>query len=110
MELGAVSDGTASHTQGCHTREGGYPVRRSLSVSLLTPLEYWIVRLSLSSGGHSADPVAGDDNRIYVRILATHCARAIEEISALSNQRAQGMPGARCTRGLMRKCAQEVRA
>jgi len=22
---------------------------------------YWIVRRSLSSGGHSADPVAGDD-------------------------------------------------
>src|ERR1700732_2154095 len=25
--------------------------------------EYWIARLSLSSGGHSADPLAGDDSR-----------------------------------------------
>jgi len=24
-------------------------------------LEYWIVRWSLSSGGHSADPLADDD-------------------------------------------------
>jgi len=26
------------------------------------PLEYWIARWSLSSGGASADPVAGDDD------------------------------------------------
>ena len=25
-----------------HTREGGYPVRRGLSIQLLTSLEYWI--------------------------------------------------------------------
>jgi hypothetical protein len=25
-------------------------------------LEYWMVRRSLSSGGHSADPVADDDD------------------------------------------------
>jgi len=36
------------------------------------------------------------------RILATRCVRAIEKIFALSKQRAQGMPDARCTRGLMR--------
>jgi hypothetical protein len=40
----------------------GDPVRRSFSVLSLTSLEYWIVRRSLSSGGHSADPVADDDN------------------------------------------------
>jgi hypothetical protein len=34
------------HTQGCHTREGGYPVRRGLSVQPLAPLGYWITRPS----------------------------------------------------------------
>jgi hypothetical protein len=29
---------------------------------LLTSLEYWIARRSLSSGGHSADPLADDDS------------------------------------------------
>jgi hypothetical protein len=29
-----------------------------------TPLEYWIARRSLSSGGRSADPVAGDDRDV----------------------------------------------
>ena len=38
---------TARSTR-CHTREGGYPVRRGLSISSLTPLEYWIARLRLA--------------------------------------------------------------
>jgi hypothetical protein len=38
------------------------PVRRGISVQLSASLEYWIVRRSLSSGGHSADPLADDDN------------------------------------------------
>src|SRR4030081_1621832 len=47
-----------------------------------------------------------------VRILAAHCARGLQVIFATSgNQRAQGMPDARCTRGLMRnvhkECAHE---
>ena len=29
-----------------HTREGGYPVRRGLSVQSLLPLGYWVVRSS----------------------------------------------------------------
>jgi hypothetical protein len=29
-----------------HTREGGYPVRRGLSVQSLLPLEYWVTRPS----------------------------------------------------------------
>src|SRR3954454_21337357 len=46
------------------------------------------------------------------RVLATHCARGLQVILASSeNQRAQGMPDARCTRGLMRngsgRCAHE---
>jgi hypothetical protein len=43
----------------------GDPVRRGFSVRSLTSLEYWIVRRSLSSGGHSADPVADDDSGKY---------------------------------------------
>jgi len=35
--------------------------RRSLSAQSGTPVEYRIVRWSLSSGGHSADPLADDD-------------------------------------------------
>jgi hypothetical protein len=33
----------------------------SSTLRLLDSLEYWIARRSLSSGGHSADPLAGDD-------------------------------------------------
>jgi hypothetical protein len=33
------------HTTCRHTREGGYPVRRGLSVQSLLPLGYWITRL-----------------------------------------------------------------
>jgi hypothetical protein len=29
--------------------------------SIIDASEYWIARRSLSSGGHSADPLAGDD-------------------------------------------------
>jgi hypothetical protein len=29
--------------------------------SIIDISEYWIARRSLSSGGHSADPLAGDD-------------------------------------------------
>src|SRR6476659_6508637 len=40
--------------------------------------------------------------RMHVRDLAARCTRALPEVSlTLSKQRAQGMPGARCTRGLM---------
>ena len=35
------------------------------------------------------------------RILATHCARALQVMRRPRNQRAQGMPDARCTRGLV---------
>jgi hypothetical protein len=41
---------------------GGDPVRRGFSVQPLLPLEYWITHRSLSSGAHSRDPVAGDDD------------------------------------------------
>src|SRR5882757_709467 len=47
--------------QSSYPANAGYPVRRGLSIQSLAPLEYWIARRSLSSGGHSADPLAGDD-------------------------------------------------
>src|SRR5882757_4055021 len=43
---------------------------------------------------------AGDDNRICVRDLAARCARSFENHSPPEIKRAQGMPDARCTRGL----------
>ncbi len=52
--------------------------------------------------------VAGND--ACIRILAARCARARPEIaSAHQNERAQGMPGARCTRGLVCKMHKEKR-
>src|SRR5260370_26607954 len=84
--------------------KAGDPVRRGFSVLSLAALEYWVTRRSLSSGGHSADPVAGDDNWMCVRHLAARCARALQVIFATSRKikRAQGMPDARCTRGPVR--------
>jgi hypothetical protein len=49
-------------TSARHTPQAGYPVRRKPSIKRLLSLEYWIARRSLSSGGHLADPVAGDDD------------------------------------------------
>jgi hypothetical protein len=37
----------------------------------------------------------------HLRDLAARCARGLQEISAPGNQRAWGMPGARCTRSLV---------
>src|SRR6267154_2283248 len=66
------------HTMRSSSAKAGDPVRRGFSVLSLTSLEYCIVRRSLSSGGHSADPVANDDNVICFCILATYCARGLQ--------------------------------
>ena len=42
-------------------RESGVSCTPRLLDSITGALEYWIARRSLSSGGHSADPLAGDD-------------------------------------------------
>ena len=42
-----------------------------------------------------------DEFSMHVRILAARCARVLIGFT-LENKRAQGMPGARCTRGLVR--------
>jgi hypothetical protein len=42
-------------------RERGVSSTLRLFVSITNTSEYWIARWSLSSGGHSADPLADDD-------------------------------------------------
>jgi len=48
-------------------RNSSYPAHAGVSSplrpfhSIIHASEYWIARFSLSSGGHSADPLAGDD-------------------------------------------------
>jgi hypothetical protein len=42
-------------------RESGVSSTLRLLDSIIDASEYWIARRSLSSGGHSADPLAGDD-------------------------------------------------
>jgi hypothetical protein len=42
-------------------RESGVSSKLRPIDSIIGSSEYWIARRSLSSGGHSADPLAGDD-------------------------------------------------
>jgi hypothetical protein len=46
---------------------------------------------------------------VWARILAAERARALRHHGPSSRQRAQGRPGARCTRGLVRKFATKKR-
>jgi hypothetical protein len=48
-------------------REGGVSSTPQTFGSITGVAEYWIVRRSLSSGAHSRDPVAGDDERRHSR-------------------------------------------
>ena len=79
------------------------PVRRGFSAQSSTSLGYWVARVAIAHWR--------DDIGIWFRVLAARCARALHGTSRPRNQRAQGMPDARCTRGLMRnvhrKCAHE---
>ena len=100
---GALLASRASPHTGRHPRAGGEPVRRGFSIQSLASLEYWVAR----SG-------PGDDSggMTHLRVLATHCARGLlSNFLYPRNARAQGMPAARCTRGLMRnvhrECAHE---
>jgi hypothetical protein len=71
-----------------HTRAGGYPVRREFSIPSLTPR---------NTTGSSA--FADDDERRRSR----DTMRPSHAYPFAPKQRAQGRPGARCTRGLMCK-------
>ena len=93
-----------AYPSGCHPRACGDPVRRGLSVLSSASLEYWVARLN--------------------RAMTTECVSAIsrriapelcQKLPALFKQRAQGRPGARCTRGLAcglhkAKCTRAYRA
>jgi hypothetical protein len=50
-----------------HTRDGGYPVRRSFAVLLQASLEYWVTRWNLSSGSPKATPGGGVMTGVYGR-------------------------------------------
>jgi hypothetical protein len=65
----------------------------------------WIASRSLSSGAHARDPLARNDGKIRLRILAARGARVCSKVLPSENQRAQGKPGARCTRS--RACSVE---
>jgi hypothetical protein len=54
-------DGAASHRAVIPRACGVSSTLRPLD-SITDASEYWIARRSLSSGGHSADPLAGDDD------------------------------------------------
>jgi len=47
--------------------------------------------------------------KLCVHILAARCARGLAKCCPLGKQRAQGRPGARCTRGLVCKLHKEIR-
>ena len=103
--LAMTGNGASPHTPVI-LREGEDPVRRGLSVLSSASLEYWIVRPSAQSRTRRT---------MTVRCVSAFSPRIAPEVcwisSPSSNQRAQGMPDARCTRGLMRnvhrKCAHE---
>src|SRR5437870_4279460 len=54
----AMTEEAPLHTHPSSPAKAGDPVRCGFSVLSSASLAYWIVRRSLSSGGHSADPVA----------------------------------------------------
>jgi hypothetical protein len=90
---------TRRPTLSRHTRECGYPVRRELSLLSRTPR-------------NTGSPAfAGDDDRkcgvlAFIRRTFAFSRREAPEfykILRLEKQRAQGKPGARCTRSLVRK-------
>jgi hypothetical protein len=70
-----------------NTGNASYPRRRVSSTPQLLDFtidasEYWIVRRSLSSGGHSADPVADDDGFargtvVSFRLRSGRCGKLI---------------------------------
>ena len=84
----------------------GHPVRRGLSIQ--SAAVYGILDRPPSAGRHGLLASSNDDD--IVRILAARKApESLKTSFALERQRAQGRPGARCTRGLVCNCAQRTR-
>jgi hypothetical protein len=111
------------HPQSSSPAHAGDPVRRGFSVQSLAPLEYWIARSSRATttvgivrfihviASAAKQPILSlrgkdgllrcarnDSVQTHLRALAAPCARAVQK--SLARSRAQGMPGACCTRGL----------
>ncbi len=82
----------------CHTRACGYPVRCGPSALSLPSLEYWVAR---SSRAMTAVTNMAPRSRDALR---PSCANRFAQ-----KKRAQGMPGACCTRGLVCKAVDERR-
>ena len=74
-----------------------HPVHRGLSVQSLASLEYWIPAF--------AGMTTECDFTFSRRVAPEVCIPFVPP----QNQRAQGRPGARCTRGLACNCAQRTR-
>jgi hypothetical protein len=87
-----------------HTREGGYPVRRGLSLPSLLSLEYWIVRPSAQLRTRRT-MTTKYRFAFWQRIAPEVCMN----LSPPRKRRVQGMPGARCTRGLVCNVCIEMR-
>jgi hypothetical protein len=73
--------------QGRHTREKRVSSTPRLLGCYRWRLEYWIARRSLSSGGHSADPLAGDDSQKPTKsrrddLAPAFCLRRLRPISS----------------------------
>jgi hypothetical protein len=68
---------------------GGSSTLRPIDL-IIDALEYWIVRSSRTMTN--------------VGVLAARCARVLQNSFRPKKKRAQGRPGARCTRGLMCQC------
>jgi hypothetical protein len=76
---------------GSILREGGVSSTPRVLGLIMGSSEYRIIRRSLSSGAHSRDRVADDDNSTHLRNLATHCARVLQ-IHSPQRKRAQVLP------------------
>ena len=82
--------------------EPSYPAKASIQYAAV----YRFYHCCLWNTGSPA--FAGDDKRVWDRILAARFASEACQRHP-RKQRAQGRPGARCTRGLVCNCAQKTR-
>ena len=103
-----------------HNRVYGYSVRCGLSFQSLTSLRYLIrFRPVIASAAKQSILSLCRDMDCFAALAMTvdivspsrgaHSPRFASSFALLENQRAQGRPGARCTRGLACNCAQRTR-
>ena len=98
-----TGSGLSRHAKPSCSAKAGHPVRRGLSIQSLPSLEYWIVRpCAQLRTRRTMTPNMHPHSRGAMRPRLDRSSRPM---------RAQGRPGARCTRGLVcngtKKCAHE---